>query len=282
MKFARIGPPGVERPAVMDSTGRWRDLSALIHDIDPAFLAGDGRLAVSAALAADALPNLPPHGRFGSPVIRPGKIVCIGLNYAAHAAETGSPPPDEPVVFLKATNTLVGPDDEVLIPRGSQRTDYEIELAVVIGATARYLESPAEADAVIAGYCVVNDLSEREFQLDRGGQWDKGKSCETFNPLGPWLVTPDEVGGSAVLQLRLWVNGELRQDSTTADMIFDIPYLIWYLSQFMRLDPGDIINTGTPAGVALGANDFAYLVPGDVMELEISGLGRQRQRLAAA
>lgn len=281
MRFARIGQAGEERPAVADPAGGWRDLTSVTSDLDPSFWGGTGIADAHAALAAGALPSLA-AGRFGSPVSRPGKIVGIGLNYLAHAAETGTPAPTEPVVFMKATNTLIGPNDDVWIPRGSRRTDYEVELAVVVGRTARYLADPAAAAAVIAGYCVVNDVSEREFQLDRGGQWDKGKSCETFNPLGPWLKTPDEVGEVSALRLRSWVNGELRQDSSASDMIFDPLHLVWYLSQFMRLDPGDIINTGTPAGVASGANDFDYLVAGDLMELEITGLGRHCQRLAPA
>jgi 2-keto-4-pentenoate hydratase/2-oxohepta-3-ene-1,7-dioic acid hydratase in catechol pathway len=190
--------------------------------------------------------------------------------------------PTEPVVFMKASNTVVGPDDRVLVPRGSTKTDYEVELAVVIGATARYLDSPADADAVIAGYAIADDVSEREYQHDRGGTWDKGKSCETFNPLGPWLVTPDEVGDPQALGLRLWVNGEPRQQGSTKNMIFDVRHVVWYLSQFMVLDPGDVINTGTPAGVAFGANDFPYLTAGDVVEVEIDRLGRQRHVIGQA
>jgi 2-keto-4-pentenoate hydratase/2-oxohepta-3-ene-1,7-dioic acid hydratase in catechol pathway len=220
--------------------------------------------------------------RLGAPVARPHKVVCVGLNYRDHAAETGAEIPAEPVLFMKASNTVVGPDDEVLIPRGSARTDYEVELAVVIGRPARYLGSPAEADAVIAGYAVSNDVSEREFQLERGGTWDKGKSCETFNPLGPWLVSADEVADPQALGLRLSVNGESRQHGSTADMVFDVRHVVWYVSQFLVLEPGDIINTGTPAGVALAGKGAAYLQPGDVMELEIDGLGRQRQQLGKA
>jgi 2-keto-4-pentenoate hydratase/2-oxohepta-3-ene-1,7-dioic acid hydratase in catechol pathway len=208
--------------------------------------------------------------------------VCIGLNYTDHAAETGAAVPSEPIVFLKASNTVIGPDDDVLLPRGSTKTDWEVELAVVIGGIARYLDSPASARDVIAGYAVSHDVSEREFQLERGGQWTKGKSCETFNPLGPWLVTPDELPDPQDLGLRLWVNGEQRQNGTTKDMVFDVAHLVWYVSQYMVLEPGDVLNTGTPAGVALGRPDHPYLRAGDVVELEIDGLGRQRQTFTEA
>ncbi|NUP62008.1 MAG: fumarylacetoacetate hydrolase family protein, partial [Nonomuraea sp.] len=220
--------------------------------------------------------------RVGAPVARPGKVVCIGLNYRDHAAESGAEPPAEPVVFMKAADTVIGPYDEVLVPRGSVKTDWEVELAVVIGKRARYLDSREEALDVIAGYAISNDVSEREFQLERGGQWDKGKSCETFNPLGPWLVTADEVGDPQNLALGLWVNGERRQDGTTKDMIFDVAEIVRYLSRFMVLEPGDVINTGTPAGVAMGMPGQPYLRAGDVMELEIEGLGRQRQTVGQA
>lgn len=219
--------------------------------------------------------------RYGPPVARPRKVVCVGLNYRDHAAESGAEIPDEPVVFMKATNTVIGPDDEVLVPRRSRKTDYEVELAVVIGATARYLE-PDQAAGVIAGYAISNDVSEREFQLERGGTWDKGKSCETFNPLGPWFVTADEVGDPQDLGLRLWVDGELRQDGHTKNMIFGVYEIVAYLSQFMVLEPGDVINTGTPAGVALGLGDSAYLRAGMTVEVEIDRLGRQRQTVGQA
>ncbi|WP_275414217.1 fumarylacetoacetate hydrolase family protein [Microbispora siamensis] len=262
--------------------GRVFDLSSVTGDIDGGFLAGGGVERVRSALAEGRLPEAGPYGRVGAPVARPGKIVCIGLNYSDHAEETGAAIPAEPVVFLKASNTLVGPDDEVLVPRRSVKTDYEVELAVILGRTARYLSSPEEAADVIAGYAIANDVSEREFQNERGGQWDKGKSCETFNPLGPWLVTPDEVGDPQALGLRLWVNGELRQNGSTKNQIFGVHHVIWYLSQFMVLEPGDVVNTGTPAGVALGRGPQAYLRAGDVVELEIDGLGRQRQRIGQA
>lgn len=282
MKLARVGPLGRERPAMVDEEGTRWDLSPVTADIDAGFLAGDGHARARDARAAGSLTELAAGGRWGAPIARPGTVVCIGLNYTDHAAETGMAAPAEPIMFFKAPNTVIGPDDTVLIPRRSVKTDYEVELAVVIGQTARYLDSPAAAADVIAGYAISNDVSEREFQLERGGQWDKGKSCETFNPLGPWLVTPDEVEDLQALGLRLWVNGELRQDGDTGNMIFDVAYLVWYLSQFMVLEPGDVVNTGTPAGVAVGANDYGYLQAGDVVELEIDGLGRQRQTVGQA
>jgi 2-keto-4-pentenoate hydratase/2-oxohepta-3-ene-1,7-dioic acid hydratase in catechol pathway len=283
MKLLRVGPPGQERPAAMLAEGSLVDLSPLTADLDGAFLAGGGLQRARAALDRGDLPALDAAGaRIGPPVARPGKVVCIGLNYRDHAAETGAELPAEPVVFLKDSGTVVGPDDPVLVPRGSSKTDYEVELAVVIGRRARYLAGPDEAGGCVAGYAVANDVSEREFQLERGGQWDKGKSCETFNPLGPWLVTPDEVGDPQRLGLRTWVNGELRQDGSTKDMVFGVRHLVWYVSQFMVLEPGDVIDTGTPAGVALGRPDHPYLRPGDLVELEVDGLGRQRQRLGQA
>src|SRR4051812_11684787 len=280
MRLLRLGPAGGERPAVLDDDGIAFDLTGLTGDIDGAFLASDGPAPGRDALAAGSLAQLPVRDgtRIGAPVAFPGKIVCIGLNYRAHAAESGAEPPAEPVVFMKAADTVVGPDDDVRIPRDSVKTDYEVELAVVISSRARYLDSPADAAGHIAGYAISNDVSEREFQLERGGQWDKGKNCETFNPLGPWLVTADAVDVPA-LRLRSWVNGEPCQDELAADMIFDVAHLVWYTSQFMVLHPGDVINTGTPAGVALGLPGQPYLRAGDVMEMEIEGLGHQRQRL---
>lgn len=221
--------------------------------------------------------------RIGAPVAQPGKIVCIGLNYVDHAAETGAEPPSEPVIFMKAANTVVGPYDQVLIPRGSAKTDWEVELAIVIGQRARYLDSEGAAAAVIAGYTISNDVSEREFQLERGGQWSKGKSCETFNPLGPWLVPTGDIADVQNLGLRLSVNGTQRQNGSTANMIFSVRHIVWYLSQFMVLDPGDVINTGTPAGVALGFPEpKPYLREGDVVSLEIDCLGQQQQRFTSA
>ncbi|MGN9839140.1 fumarylacetoacetate hydrolase family protein [Nonomuraea sp. H19] len=281
MKLLRVGPVGRERPVVLDDAGKLRDIGE--PEIDGAFLASGGVARVREALERGDLPVVDAEGlRIGAPIARPGKIVCIGLNYSDHAAESGLELPAEPVVFMKAGNTMIGPYDEVLVPRGSVKTDWEVELAVVIGQEARYLSSREEALGVIAGYAISNDVSEREFQLERGGQWDKGKSCETFNPFGPWLVTADEVGDPQSLPLRLWVNGELRQDGDTKNMVFDVAEIVRYLSQFMVLEPGDVINTGTPAGVAMGMPGQPYLRAGDVMELEIVGLGRQRQTVGQA
>ncbi|WP_425271480.1 fumarylacetoacetate hydrolase family protein [Micromonospora inaquosa] len=275
----RVGPVGRERP-VLHVDGRHFDLSSVTADIDGEFLAGDGIRRVREA--AD-LPEIDVSGqRVGAPIAGPGVVLCVGQNYAAHAAESGAAPPTDPIIFYKAPNTVVGPYDEVLIPPGSTKTDWEVELAVVIGRQARYLASPADALGHIAGYVLSNDVSERDFQLAvSGGQWSKGKSCETFQPLGPWLVTADELGDPQALRLRSWVNGEPRQDSSTKDMIFDVAYLVWHLSQYTVLDPGDVINTGTPQGVALSGR-FPYLAAGDVMEVEIDGLGRQRSTLRDA
>jgi len=283
MRLARIGAVGEEHPAVQDPDGLWRDLSALTPDLTRDFLAAN-LPGVREALAAATLPRLeaPGQARYGPPLANPGKIVCIGRNYREHAAETGDEVPPEPIVFLKTPDTVVGPDDEVLIPRRSTKTDWEVELAVVIGRRARYLSTEDEAAACIAGYTISNDVSEREFQLERGGQWDKGKNCETFNPLGPWLVTADEIADPQSLDLRLWVNDEPRQHANTKDMVFSARYLVFYLSQFMVLNPGDVINTGTPGGVALGDPEIPYLRAGDVLRLEIDGLGGQRQVVGQA
>ncbi|QMU72556.1 fumarylacetoacetate hydrolase family protein [Streptacidiphilus sp. P02-A3a] len=287
MRFLRVGPLGAERPVLLaDDETTGYDLSQVTRDIDGPFLERllDGAGAELAEQARQGvLPRVELAGqRLGAPLARPNKVVCVGLNYRDHAAETGQALPAEPVLFMKASNTVVGPDDEVLIPRNSAKTDYEVELAVVIGRTARYLESPRDAASVIAGYALSNDVSEREFQLERGGTWDKGKSCETFNPLGPWLVSADEIADPQRLGLRTSVNGEVRQDGSTANMIFAVDHLIWYISQFLVLEPGDVVNTGTPAGVAMGLPGTPYLRPGDVVELEIDGLGRQRQVLGKA
>jgi len=281
MKLMRVGALGAERPVALHPDGHTVDLSALTHDIDAAFLSGAGLDAARRAVTAGSLPTIEVLGkRVGAPIARPSAVLCIGMNYAAHAAETGAAPPQWPVLFYKAPNTVIGPDDDVLIPRGSSKTDWEVELAVVIGHRARYLRSPDDALACVAGYAISNDVSERAFQLETsGGQWSKGKSCETFNPLGPVLVTADEIPDPQVLGLRSWVNGEVRQASTTKDMIFDVATLIHHLSQVTVLEPGDIINTGTPEGVAL-AGRFPYLAEGDVVELEIDILGRQRQVMA--
>ena len=283
MKLLRIGDPGAEQPVLLGDDGSYYDLTGLTADIDGAFLAGDGPARVAAAAAAGELPSCDITGlRIGAPIARPSAVLCIGMNYAAHAAESGASAPTVPVLFYKAPNTVVGPDDDVLIPRGSEKTDWEVELGVVIGRRVRYLDSPDQALAHVAGYCVSNDVSERAFQLEiSGGQWSKGKSSETFNPLGPYLVTADEVGDPQALRLRSWVNGEPRQDSSTADMVFDVATLIYELSQVTVLEPGDLFNTGTPQGVALSGR-FPYLRAGDRMEIEIDGLGRQRQQLRDA
>jgi 2-keto-4-pentenoate hydratase/2-oxohepta-3-ene-1,7-dioic acid hydratase in catechol pathway len=284
VKLLRAGAAGAERPALLDGDGVLRDLSALATDIDGTLLADEAALArIREEEAAGTLPALDADLRVGPPLGRIGKIVCIGLNYHDHARETGSPIPAEPILFMKAPDTVVGPEDTVLVPRGSEKTDWEVELAVVIGRELRYAASAQEALAAVAGYAIAHDVSERAFQIERGGQWDKGKNCETFNPLGPWLVTADEVPDPQALGLRLWVNGELKQNGSTADQIFPVAEVVRYVSQFMTLYPGDVINTGTPAGVALGHPDpKPYLRAGDVVELEIDGLGRQRQVFKSA
>jgi 2-keto-4-pentenoate hydratase/2-oxohepta-3-ene-1,7-dioic acid hydratase in catechol pathway len=281
MRFARYGEPGSERPIVDAGDGVWRDLRPVTEDIDGPFLSR-GHGAISAAATSGLQAVTGPIRRLGPPVAGVGKIVCVGLNYMDHAEETGADIPKEPVMFMKSPDTLVGPDDAVLIPRASTKTDWEVELAVVIGQEARYLASADDALSCVAGYCISNDVSEREFQLERGGQWDKGKNCETFNPLGPWLVDAPSIGDPQNLGMRLWVNGAMRQNGTTKNMAFGVAYLVWYLSQFLVLRPGDVINTGTPAGVALGLADHPYLRPGDAVEVEIDGLGRQRQVFEAA
>ncbi|MDX2757231.1 fumarylacetoacetate hydrolase family protein [Streptomyces europaeiscabiei] len=283
MKLLRVGAPGEERPAVRTDDGRLLDLSSVAPDIDGVFLASGGVDRARAAVEAGELPVLDPDGlRIGAPVARPGKVICVGLNYRDHAAETGAAIPPRPVVFMKDPGTVVGPYDEVLIPRGSVKTDWEVELAVVIGRRARYLEGPEAARAVIAGYAISHDVSEREFQLEYSSQWDLGKSCETFNPLGPWLVTADEAGDPQDLGLHLSVNGVKRQDGHTGDMIFSVDHIVSYLSRYMVLEPGDVINTGTPAGVALGLPGTPFLRPGDTVELSVDGLGSQRQTFAQA
>ncbi|MEM1210927.1 MAG: fumarylacetoacetate hydrolase family protein [Planctomycetota bacterium] len=283
MRLIRFGQPGVEKPGVELPDGTRKDLSASFSDWDRAFFNGGG-LDRLAALLEDAagLPDVPADARLGSPVARPGKVVCIGLNYADHAEESGLGVPDEPVVFLKASNTVAGPYDEVLIPRGSTKTDWEVELGVVIGKDARYLDSPEAAADYIAGYCISHDVSEREFQLELGGQWTKGKSCDTFNPLGPYLVTRDAAPDPKAMGLTLDVNGERRQTGNTSTMVFDVFFLVHYLSQFMTLEAGDVITTGTPPGVGLGMDPPTYLKPGDVTELTIDGLGAQRQVFVSA
>jgi 2,4-diketo-3-deoxy-L-fuconate hydrolase len=275
VKLLRFGPPGEERPGLLVEGVR-RDASGVFHDWDRQFFEGDGLERLRASNRT-SLPRIPQSERWAAPVARPGKVVCVGLNYRDHAHESGVALPQEPVLFLKAPNAVVGPYDAVEIPRGSTKTDWEVELGVVIGRPARYLPSPEAARASIAGYCISHDVSERELQLERGGQWTKGKSCDTFNPLGPLLATADEIPDPQELDLSLSVNGAVRQWSNTREMVWGVDRLVWYVSQFMALEGGDLISTGTPAGVAMGMKPPAYLVPGDVCELEIQGLGRQRQ-----
>lgn len=281
MKLMRVGAPGSERPAARvdasDGTSTILDLSTVIDDITPAALAPDVLDRLRAAITAGDLPHLAADDRVGPPLAGIGKIVCVGLNYREHAAEAGLPIPDEPILFMKAPDTVVGALDEVRVPRASVKTDYEVELAIVIGRTARYLDPSDDPLTYVAGYAVSNDVSEREFQMERGGQWDKGKNCETFNPFGPWLVTADEVGDPQALRLGSRVNGETRQDSTTADMIFPVAELVRYISQFMTLYPGDVINTGTPQGVGAGFTPPKFVHAGDVVEVFIEKLGVQRQ-----
>jgi len=283
MRMLRLGNSGEEQPFVLDQDGQLWDASAIADDYDASFFAGDGLSKLADALSEKRLPAVAANGsRVGAPIAQPGKIVCVGLNYRQHARESGEEPPSEPVLFLKAGDTVVGPDDHVLIPLGSIKTDYEVELALVIGREARYLSDPEQSLQHIAGYAISNDVSERAFQFERGGQWDKGKNCETFNPLGPWLVTRDDVTDPQALPLTLAVNGEVRQDSSTAEMIFPVSYLVWYVSQFMTLYPGDVINTGTPHGVGAGLNPPRYLRVGDEVSVKIKGLGQQHQRFEAA
>jgi 2,4-diketo-3-deoxy-L-fuconate hydrolase len=283
LRLMRVGAPGAERPIVLDDDDSAYSLSGLTSDIDGAFLASGGLARVREALANGSLPAETIEGaRIGAPIARPPAVVCIGMNYAAHAAESGAAPPERPVVFYKHPNTVVGPNDDVLLPRGAGKVDWEVELGVVIGKRVRYLSAPEEALDHVAGYVLSNDVSERALQIEQsGGQWSKGKSCETFNPLGPWLVPADEVPDPQALGLRSWINGEARQDSNTRDMVFSVATLIHDLSQYMVLEPGDLLNTGTPQGVALSGR-FPYLAVDDVMEIEIDGLGRQRQVLAKA
>ncbi|MET4592260.1 fumarylacetoacetate hydrolase family protein [Arthrobacter sp. 754] len=280
MKFAQTGAPGAEQPVLIHEDTHY-SLRSLTSAIDGDFLSNGGPAAAAAALAAGTLPVASSDDvRYGAPMARPSAVVCVGLNYAAHAAESGAQPPEHPVIFLKTPNTVGGPDDSVSIPRGSTKTDWEVELGIIIGKRASYLDSPEAARGHIGGFVVVDDLSERDFQLTvSGGQWSKGKSSAGFCPTGPYLVTPDEVDAGN-LRLRSWVNGEVRQDSSTGDMIFDVDTIVWNLSQYMVLEPGDLICTGTPEGVGLSGR-FPYLQPGDVVEIEIEGLGRQRHEFTA-
>lgn len=275
MKLLRYGPPGQEKPGLLDATGKIRDLSGVIADIGGDALTPAG-LSKLAALDASKLPAIADDVRLGACVGQVGKFICIGLNFKDHAAESNLPEPAEPVVFNKWTSAMVGPNDAIEIPRGSQKTDWEVELGVVIGKHGRYI---AEADALshVAGYCVINDVSEREYQLERGGTWDKGKGCDTFGPTGPWLITKDEVPDPHTLGMWLEVDGKRYQNGNSGNMIFRIPFLISYLSTMMSLHPGDIISTGTPAGVGLGQKPPVYLRPGNVVRLGIDKLGEQRQ-----
>jgi ureidoglycolate lyase len=280
MKLLRVGPSGQEKPALLDDTGTMRGLSAHVDDISGSALSDDG-LAALRALDVASLPTLPTDSRIGPCVGDVGKFMCIGLNYSDHAAESGMEVPAHPVLFMKATSAICGPNDDVLIPRKSEKTDWEVELGVVIGKTASYVD---EADAMdhVAGYCVINDVSERAFQMEFSGQWVKGKSADTFGPLGPWLVTRDEVADPQNLHMWLEVDGHRYQDGSTKTMVYGVAHLIHHLSQFMSLQPGDVISTGTPPGVGLGQKPPVYLSKGQVMELGIQGLGTQRQTVGQA
>ena len=277
MQLAHVGPRGRERPIVRGPDGPGYDLRRLTERIDGPFLADRGIERIRDELAHDRLEPVDLDGqRFGAPIARPQKLLCIGLNYRDHAREAGLPVPEEPILFGKANNTVSGPDDPLLLPPSSTATDWEVELAVVIGSQARYLSHPDDAWGYIAGFAISHDVSERHWQHERGGQWIKGKSFETFNPLGPWLVPRDDIGDVGSLRLQLRVNGEIRQDGNTSEMIFNVEHLVWYLSQFLVLEPGDVINTGTPAGVGMGSQPPTYLQEGDEVELAIEGLGTQR------
>lgn len=277
MKLTRFGQPGAEKPGIFDGQGQLRDLSSKVTDINPALLTD---LSVLDGLDVGSLPVVEGNPRLGPCVTGTGKFICIGLNYSDHAAETGNPVPSEPVIFMKASSTIVGPNDDIIIPRGSVKTDWEVELGVIIGKRAKYV-SEAEALDHVAGYCVTNDVSEREFQIEHEGQWTKGKSCDTFGPIGPWLATRDEVPDPQDLKMWLEVNGKRYQDGSTATMVYGVAFLVSYLSRFMTLHPGDVISTGTPPGVGMGQNPQVYLKPGDVVTLGIEGLGDQRQTFVA-
>ena len=284
MKLVRYGQPGKEKPGLIDAEGQLRDLSGVIADVTPEHLS-DKALAKLAKLKTDQLPRVKGKKRFGPPVSRTGKFIAIGLNYADHAAESNMPIPKEPIVFMKATTCIQGADDDVMLPKGSKKTDWEVELGIVIGTRARYV-SQKDAFNYVAGYCTVNDVSEREYQLERGGTWDKGKGCDTFGPIGPWLVTRDEVPNPQNLSMWLDVNGQRMQNGSTKTMIFGVAKLVSYVSQFMTLEPGDIITTGTPPGVGMGIKKNGQPAPvflkrGDVMTLGIEGLGTQTQKVVA-
>jgi len=279
MKLVRFGEFGKEKPGILLESGKRLDCSKHFGDWDREFLAGGGldKLRGLLGKGPGGFPGVPDGARWGAPVARPGKVVAVGLNYSDHAKESGMEPPKEPVLFMKAPNAVVGPYDDILIPRGSEKTDYEVELCIVIGHAARYLASPAESPAHIAGYTIANDVSERSFQLERGGQWSKGKSADAFCPLGPFLATPEELPGTDSLAMTTDVNGERRQNGNSRTMVFGVDHLVWYISQFMTLEPGDIIPTGTPPGVGMGMKPPRYLREGDVVELAVTGLGRQKQ-----
>lgn len=279
MKLLRYGPMGQERPALLAADGSLRDLSEHVLDISRQVL-DKQELDKLRALNPDSLPKVEGDVRIGTPVANVGKLVCVGLNYADHAKESNLPVPSEPVLFMKATSAICGPNDQVIIPRGAEKTDWEVELGIVIGRKAQYVEQ-AQALDYVAGYCIVNDVSERAFQHERGGSWDKGKGCDTFAPIGPWLVTPDEIADLRDLDLHLSVNGETRQQGNTRTMIFSIEEIVGYISQFMTLNPGDVICTGTPPGVGAGRQPPQFLKPGDRMRLSISGLGEQCQDVVA-
>ncbi|WP_263409437.1 fumarylacetoacetate hydrolase family protein [Terriglobus tenax] len=279
MKLLRYGAAGAERPGILDSDGNIRDISSIVPDLAGQYLTPEG-IGKIAAADTTSLPLVPGNVRLGSCVAQPGKFLCIGLNYSDHAAESGMAVPAEPVLFMKAGSSICGPNDNVIIPRGSVKTDWEVELGVVIGKKAKYV-SEAEALNYVAGYCVINDVSERAFQLEGTGQWVKGKSADTFGPTGPWLVTRDEVPDPQALSMWLEVDGHRYQNGTTATMVFGVAHLVSYLSRFMSLHPGDIISTGTPPGVGLGQKPPVYLRPGNVMRLGVAGLGEQQQTVVA-
>ncbi len=279
MKLLRYGPAGAEKPGVLDANGSIRDLSAHVDDLNGAALS-DAALDKLRSIDLSSLPEVDANSRLGACVANVGKLICVGLNYSDHAEETGNEMPPEPVLFFKATSAIVGPNDSIEIPRGSESTDWEVELAIVIGKDGKYIE---ESDAMdhIAGFCVVNDVSERDFQTKRSGQWVKGKSADTFGPMGPWMVTRDEIADTQNLSMFLDVNGESMQRGSTATMVYQVPFLVSYISQFMSLQAGDVISTGTPPGVGLGMKPPRFLKPGDVVTLGIEGLGEQRQQVIA-
>jgi len=282
MKLLRVGPQGHERPAILLDEATYLDLSSEVDDFNEEFFASDGlkRLpAIVDRLRATVDPSPLSNVRIGAPITRPHQILCIGLNYSDHAAETGQAVPTEPIIFNKSPNTLIGPNDDVVIPRGSTKTDWEVELGIVIGKRALYLKDEAAALDAIAGYTLVNDVSEREWQIERGGQWVKGKSAPTFNPAGPYLVTPDEIPNVLDLPMSLVIDGKVKQNGSTATMLFSPSFIVHYVSQFMQLEPGDLINTGTPPGVGLGSKPPAYLVGGETMVLTIAHLGSQTQHV---